>query len=388
MDIKYCSFHELEKESADKKIVLFGAGAIGAVIAPEILNDLGLLSRVEFIIDNDPDKFGKILEFHGRTIEIKSPPFLEKCGKDTIIILNVSRFSDVIDQLEKMFCTQYMTCYIMPALLINNYCSDKSGGEPVLTESPMIPKKLHYMWLGKKQIPDNLKRCIESWRRYCPDYEVICWNEDNYDICKHLYMKQAFEHKAYGFVPDYARLDILYNEGGFYLDTDVEIKRNIDNLRYQYAFCGVEKWQLINFGGLSGAVKGNKMIRKFIDARKDIMFIDNKGNQNRHTCGYYDTILAIHEGYKISGRTQTINNMNIYAYDYFHPYDYISGISNETQNTYSVHWFNGGWLDEKMKCANYKSNKEYMNGIVRTLNDSEVPDEYNSRIYKIDRKAK
>lgn len=78
------------------------------------------------------------------------------------------------------------------------------------------------MWLGGNPLPDSMKK-------YCPDYKIIEWNEDNYDISKHPYMKQAYDAKAYGFVPDYARLDILYNEGGLYLDTDVEIKRNIDD---------------------------------------------------------------------------------------------------------------------------------------------------------------
>ena len=173
-------------------------------------------------------------------------------------------------------------------------------------------------------------------------------------------MKQAYDSKAFGFVPDYARLEILYNEGGLYLDTDVELKRNIDDLLYQEAFCGVEKWQIINFGGLSGSVKGHPMTKKFLDARKDIMFIDSNGKQNRNTCGFYDTRVAIDDGYKINGETQNINGMNIYTYDYFHPYDYMSGIVNETENTHSIHWFNGGWLDDKMKKANEEAKRNYL----------------------------
>lgn len=102
------------------------------------------------------------------------------------------------------------------------------------------------------------------------------------------------------------------------------------------------------------------MVKKFLDARKDIMFLDSEGNQNRNTCGFYDTRVAIDSGYKIDGTTQNVDGMNIYAYDYFQPYDYMSGLLNETENTHSVHWFNGGWLDEKMKKINEESRERYL----------------------------
>ena len=129
----------------------------------------------------------------------------------------------------------------------------------------------------------------------------------------------------------------MYREGGFYFDTDVEIKKNLDELRYQEAFCALEKWQILNFGGGSGAVKGHPMIKRFLDARESIMFLDENGKQNRNTCGFYDTQTALAEGYEITGKTQNIGGMNIYAYDYFHPYDYMSGLTNETEHTFSIH---------------------------------------------------
>ena len=355
-------FSELAKEirKFNKRIIMFGAGAIGQVITPEILKDLDCLNQVDCYLDNNRSMWRKKISACGIDFEVRSPEYLNECPAGTVILLNISRFSDVILQLEGMECTKDMDCYIMPMMLIHNYCSALSQGTPVMSDSPLIPKKLHYMWLGHNPIPDNLKKCIDSWKRYCPDYEIIEWNEDNYDISKHPYMKQAYENKAYGFIPDYARLDILYNEGGLYLDTDVEIKRNIDDLLYQEAFCGVEKWQVINFGGLSGAVKGHPMVKKFLDARADVFFIDKDGWPNRNTCGFYDTRVVIDAGYRIDGTTQNVGGMNIYAYDYFQPYDYMSGILNETAHTHSIHWFNGGWLDEKMKKANEESKRRYL----------------------------
>ena len=263
------------------------------------------------------------------------------------------------EQLEQMECTKNMTAYIMPMMCIHNMCSDVSEGNPIMTDVPLIPKKIHYMWLGRKEIPSNLQKCIDSWKKYCPDYEIIEWNENNYDISKHPYMQQAYEKSAYGFVPDYARLDILYQYGGFYLDTDVELVKSIDDLRYQEAFCGVEKWQVLNFGGGSGAVKGHPMIKKFLDARRDVYFLDKNGNQNKNTCGFYDTKVILENGYQINGQTQNVKGMNIYAYDYFHPYDYMSGLLSRTEHTYAIHHFNGGWLDEKMREQNELTSMKY-----------------------------
>ena len=364
------SFEEFKNQviEGNCQIVMFGAGAIGQVTTPEILNDLELLSYVECYLDNSEAKWGTFIEACGKSFEVKAPDYLESCADSTVILLNISRFPDVIRQLEGMSCTRNMKCFVMPMMLIHNFCSERSKGKVILTDEPLIPKKLHYMWLGRKPLPDNLKKCIGSWRKYCPDYEIIEWNEDNYDISKHPYMEQAYQAGAYGFVPDYARIDILYTEGGFYLDTDVEIQRSIDCLRYQRAFCGVEKWQIINFGGLSGSVKGNPMLKEFLDEREKIYFLNEDGTQNKNTCGFYDTRVALKHGYKINGESQTVGDINIYASDYFQPYDYMSGIINETENTYSVHWFSGGWLDEKMKKANEEAKKVYLQLYHKALN--------------------
>lgn len=371
MKLKCCNWDEFEKEvnNAGARIVMFGAGAIGQISTPEILHDRGLLKYVDCYLDNNVSKWGTGIEVCGERFEVRSPEYLKECPPHMIILLNISRFSEVIRQLNEMSCTENMECYVMPMMLIHNFCTEKSKGNPVLSDEALIPKKLHYMWLGRNPLPDNLKKCINSWKKFCPDYEIIEWNEDNYDIEKHPYMKQAYGARAYGFVPDYARIDILYNEGGFYLDTDVEMKRSINDLRYQQAFCGVEKWQIINFGGLSGAVKGHPMLKDFLDLRSEISFYNADGSLNKNTCGFYDTRVALRHGYKINGETQYVNKMNIYASDYFQPFDYISGIINETENTHSIHWFSGGWLDEKMKKANEESKRLYLELYHRALSE-------------------
>lgn len=373
MKLQCCSFDALSNKvrEGNHNIVMFGAGVLGQVTIPQILFKYNLLPFIRCYLDNDQAKWGSSINLFGRMFPVNSPSsFLKSCNKNTIILLNISRLSDVIEQLQGMECTKEMECYITPMMCSYNFCSDPSKGEPKLLDKPVIPKRIHYMWLGRKSIPGELQKCLDSWKRFCPNYEIIEWNEDNYDISKNQYMKQAYEAGAYGFVPDYARLDILYRHGGFYLDTDVEIKRNIDALRYQEAFCGVEKWQVVNFGGLCGAVKGNHMIKRFLDVRESISFIDKNGRMNKNSSGFHDTRVALDAGYVIDGTTQNIGGMNIYAYDYFHPYDYMSGIISSTEHTYSIHWFNGGWLDEKTKKAAEESVKQYNKILYECRNNS------------------
>ena len=103
----------------------------------------------------------------------------------------------------------------------------------------MIPKVIHYCWFGGNEMSALEKKCIESWKTQCPDYEIIRWDETNYDVTKNLYMQQAYAAKKWAFVSDYARLDILYQHGGFYLDTDVELLQSLDALRTHAAFAGI-----------------------------------------------------------------------------------------------------------------------------------------------------
>lgn len=361
MILKCTSFEQMNKEIVehDMSIVVFGAGVIGTVTVPEVLRQYDLLNRVLFYVDNSCSMQGQRVDAANKTIDIKTVDSLMSVEENTAIIIAVSRYTDVLEQLNSMQCTENMTGYLMPMMCIHNFCSGISEGTPVLADQPLIPKRIHYMWLGKKQIPENLQKCIDSWKKYCPDYEIIQWDESNYDISKNSYMQQAYEAGAYGFVPDYARLDILYQYGGIYMDTDVEVIRSLDDMLYQQAFCGVEKWQTINFGGCSGAIQGYEAIRKFMIEREKISFIKEDGKQNRNTCGFYDTNVALQNGYIINGKTQNVMGINIYAFDYFHAYDYMSGQTCKTEHTYSIHRFNGGWLDEKMRQANADVSKEY-----------------------------
>lgn len=191
MLLRCTSFEQMrgEIEKQNRSIVIFGAGVIGSVTVLEILKQYHLLRRVLFYVDNSRNIQGQSIDIDNRTVHIKSADALNYAGENTVIIIAVSRYSEVLEQLRSMPCVSRMVCYIMPMMCIHNFCSDSSDGFPILAERPMIPKKIHYMWIGKKSIPSNLQKCMDSWKKYCPDYEIVRWDESNYDISKNRYME-------------------------------------------------------------------------------------------------------------------------------------------------------------------------------------------------------
>ena len=209
---------------------------------------------------------------------------------------------------------------------------------------PIIPKVIHYCWFGRGKMSDKMREYMESWKRCCPEYEIKEWNEDNYDINRYQYTNQAYKHKKWAFVSDVARLDILYENGGIYMDTDVELIKNLDELLYQPAFCGVEKWRHINTGGCCGAVAKHTAIRKMLECRMEIPFENPDGSFNMESSGSYETMPLMEDGYVPDNHIQIIDGMTIYPSDFFHPFDYMSKEIRMTENTYSIHHFEGSWI--------------------------------------------
>lgn len=133
----------------------------------------------------------------------------------------------------------------------------------------MIPKIINYCWFGKEKYPPIVKKCIQSWKKTMPDYELKLWNEDNFDINSIPYMKKCYEMRKWAFITDYVRLYALYNEGGVYLDTDVVALRPFDSLLDCNAFWGIEAVSEENYvfpeSGVFGAVKGFDVLKEIMN---------------------------------------------------------------------------------------------------------------------------
>ncbi len=331
----------------DKYIVVYGAGMIGSVWIPYFIQEYQLYDNFLFYIDQDKRKQCGTISIGDRQYEVKCLEYLRKIPENAVVLVTNSNFSPIVKMLDKIEELQNVEGYIIPVLQVLHTHYNKQNFDLKLNTKQLIPKKIHYCWFSHNPMPEYLQKCIESWHKFCPDYEIIKWDEDNYDIEKNVYTKQAYEQGKWGFVPDIVRLDILYRYGGIYLDTDVELTKNLDVLLQFPAFVGVEKWGNINMGGCSGAIAQHPVVKALLDYRINEPFILENGTLNQTTCGYYETLPLMKLGMKPDNTIQNIENMMIFSSDFFHPYDYMSGELNVTENTFSIHHFNGGWLDTK-----------------------------------------
>ncbi len=215
----------------------------------------------------------------------------------------------------------------------------------------MIPKKIHYCWVGNSPIPENNLKCIESWKKFCPDYEIIRWDESNYDFFKNKYMAQAYNEKKWGFVPDYARLDIIYQHGGIYLDTDVEIVKNLDELLKYDAFFGFDKANHIALGLGFGAVPKNCLMKELMESYDDLKFKYSDGSLNLVPSPVLNTkTIEDLNLFDFDGTLQIKNNIAVFPWQYFDPFEGgKEGKLHKNDNTFTIHWYDASWMDEKQK---------------------------------------
>ena len=213
----------------------------------------------------------------------------------------------------------------------------------------MIPKIIHYCWFGGKEIPEKDRKCIESWKKYCPDFQIIQWNEENYDITKNAYMYQAYQAKKWGFVPDYARLDIIYNHGGIYLDTDVELIKSLDDILSNRAVMGFEDGRSVNPGLIIAAEAKHETIFELMDIYKGRDFIKPDGSMDTTPSPIMNTERLVKKGLCQNNMKQEVAGITIYPKAVFCPRDYHSGKMKITDNTISIHWFNASWKTPHQK---------------------------------------
>lgn len=212
----------------------------------------------------------------------------------------------------------------------------------------MIPKIIHYCWFGGNPLPDSAKEYIESWKKYCPDYIIKEWNENNFDINSNLYVKQAYEAKKWAFVSDYVRLYALVNEGGVYMDTDVELTKPIDRFLEHKAFSGYEKEDSVPTG-IMACEKGFRLFSEFLGYYDNKAFIDEEGKMDLTTNVVTITRICKLHGFILDGNQKSVEDFVIYPVEYFCPKDYVTGQINCTDNTYAIHHFSGSWLDKNVQ---------------------------------------
>lgn len=204
----------------------------------------------------------------------------------------------------------------------------------------MIEKKIHYIWFGNSK-PEKVLKCIESWKKFLPEYRIIEWNENNFNVEKEMkenkFFKECYQRKLWAFVSDYVRVKVLYENGGIYLDTDMEVIKNLDPLLDTELFLGYENDNVLSFG-IVGTIPKNIIFKKFLEFYQNEIW----NSPLYIVTGIFTKILK--EEYK---ELEKINEkkLKIYPREYFYPYNHDEEFSKEclTENTYTIHWWGKSW---------------------------------------------
>ena len=345
------SIRSFRDELKTKELIVFGAGTRIERVKRIIPSNIP-----RHIVDNNCELWGKRIKWsRDKEVTIISfnnlARFMKNESNDKFIFLITTAFysMDIVSQLDGDECFDGIKCYIYNLLADN--IEEKSFAFTKGTDQ--IPRVIHYCWFGDKKMPEIYKKYIETWREKCPDFEIKLWNEKNYDITKNKYMYQAYTEKKFGFVPDYARLDIIYNEGGIYLDTDIELINNITDLLKDRMFCCFMNNFSISLGLGFGAIKHNKLIGEMRDYYDNCSFVNRDGSLNLRPCTEYQDSVLAEFGFRFDNDYQNIQGHVSYPAGLILARD-GSNLQKKMHYTKGIHYGSASWADDKAIKARYK----------------------------------
>ena len=212
----------------------------------------------------------------------------------------------------------------------------------------MIPKKIHYCWFGGAEKPAMAHKCIQSWQKFCPDWEIVEWNESNFDLDAIPYVRYCYDHKKWAFLSDYVRLAVVRQYGGVYFDTDVELLKPLDDLLGYGAFYSYETEDLVNTGQGFGAQAQHPTVVAMA-LEYETRSADDQGNFPLIPCPGLNTAALKPLGLRCDGSRQNVAGAEILPIDYMNPYDEPLGRLNKTENTLSIHWYNKSWISPGLR---------------------------------------
>jgi len=362
MKYSACDITEFIRRTEGKEVVCWGAGYWLTHFCN--MHKKGVERNFSYVVDKNPEIWGTIKTVGCKKLEVYSPQYLyDSVSSNTVLLITFDAFRSLYEELDANPKFNDVECFA--SVIINAYESDNItySVPPVpkgyrMNETIQIPKTIHYIWFGDSPVPDKFKPYIESWYKYCPDYEIKEWNESNYDILTHPFMRETTAANRPGFTADYARLDIIYRYGGIYLDVDVELLRNIDELLFCSAFCGFQDANYIALGLGFGASMNHPMIRAFRDDYDSLTFtrMENPKSMIKYTASPEIQTKKMQEfGLQQNGELQIINDMTVFPAIYLNPLSRKTNRYFGRSSTYSIHHFAASWLteDEREKHLSY-----------------------------------
>lgn len=343
--LKNCYLNDLDKVLKNKKVYAYGAGNYLDNFQnrnPEICIENYLYMFV--------DKKKGTKKIGEKELEILSIEELRKkiIPTDIILITTSHYYVEIIEIMDRYLEFDDITTYVLP-FIENNFESNEINWDlyyKCRKKEEIIPKTIHYCWFGGNEIPEYLKKYMESWKVYCPNYEIIRWSEDNYDIKKNEYIYEAYKNKKWAFISDYARIDIVNKYGGIYLDTDVELVRPLDELLHFNGFMGFETKALVNTGLGFGSHKDNVILKKILERYHQRKFLNNFNELDLTPCPVIQTEVLLDFGLKRNNQMQNLeNNFMIFPTSFFGGMNFGTRQIKIQENTYSIHHYAGSWVE-------------------------------------------
>lgn len=216
----------------------------------------------------------------------------------------------------------------------------------------MIPKTIHYCWFGGNALPKLALECIASWKKHLPDYEIKEWNESNFPIDDYIFAKEALANRKFAHVSDVCRLHALKEEGGIYMDTDVEVLKSLDSFLHHTAFSGFENDDFVPTGIMASENEG-EWVQELLEYYHNKPFVNTDGSLETISNTFIITKMMKRKGFKMNNRFQEIKEyVAFYPNEYFCPKSYKTGSIDLTENSYCIHHFAKSWIPFKRKWRN------------------------------------
>lgn len=350
LKIKNCGPIEFRKYARGKKIYVWGAGR-----ALETCLNLYFEGQyIQAVLDNNSNLWGSSVKHDGKNVIIGGKKMLlqyiaEKGIDNSLLMITSPIYApDIVAELDEIPEFDGLECFLQVIIRstkenIPEYSFSKG--------KQIIPKTIHYIWIGDNPLPKSFKNNIDTWRKYNPEYEIICWNEKNYNFKKCDYVREAYENKYYSFASNYARLDIVFNHGGIYLDTDVECISNFDKLLNDEAFFNMGCADRINMGCGFGSIAGHSVLENMMTSLSKGKFILANGKPGLKTFNSFINPIMKEYGFKLENLYQKKSGVVLYPCEVMSPKT-INGLPDfMSEKTVSIHQEVGTWRNEREKKA-------------------------------------
>lgn len=330
---------------ADKDLYIYGVGDIyHQLIKKDIYREIH--KRVAGYMDNG--KAGSEICVFRKQYFIHGMDLIKNAGEGVVLLCGVR----YLDEMYRVLCEQNLpdsvVCFVLP--LIWTVTDGEGTLEGLCRNGNMIEKRIHCFWFSRDRKPCEYQRCMDSWKRVCPDYEITEWSADTYDCGKNLFVKQAYEKKKWAFVSDYARLDVIYHYGGIYLDMDVELLKDFKPLLGYRAFFNFGTRYDIDLGSGFGSIRHNPFLKKLMEFYEGKEFLDKSGNPlvDRFVQPALLRKMFPEWGFTLNGSLQVVDDMLVLPRRYYTPVDdFLLQSYVRCRDTRGIHHYHAGWYTKE-----------------------------------------